>query len=292
MRASAPAWAALAVASAAPCPARAAARPRALRAGAGFFGTVGSTLEGLATGAGSGAVGGRGRGRGGGAQIGGELGQGAGGWVGALAGREIGEIVGEIGLDVILGVIAVPFAAITAAAKAGILEKIAEIEVNASGGEARAKGLSGPTHSELSKDAPEHRLFDASAALARAAADEEIGAKMIDAWNTVESVPGQPQRRRAVVREWSGDAAAVVRRRDRRPTSHRPLQPQPRTRRSPQRRRTSRTSSTSTSATPRPRTGGSRSSCARPPGSAAAPRDPAPHTHASGATRRSAPPSN
>ena len=155
--------------------------------GRGFFGTIGSTLEGLATGAGSGAVGGAMAGAEEGAQVGGELGQGAGGWVGALAGREIGEIVGEIGLDVILGLIAVPFAAITAAAKAGILEKIAEIEVNASGGEARARGLSGPTHSELSKDAPEHRLFDASAALA-AAADEEIGAKMIEAWTTVESV--------------------------------------------------------------------------------------------------------
>jgi hypothetical protein len=107
----------------------------------------------------------------------------------------VAEVIAQVGLDVVLAVISVPFAAVTAAAKAGVLEKIAEMEVNASGGEARAKGLSGPTHSELSKDAPEHRLFDASTALA-AAADEEIGTAMIDAWGTAELITG------------SGDAAA------------------------------------------------------------------------------------
>ena len=157
--------------------------------GRGFFGTIGSTLEGLATGAGSGAVTGAETGAEEGAQAVGELGQEAGDFAGAFAGRSIAEVVALIGLEVVLGVIAVPFAAVTAAAKAGVLEKIAEMEVNASGGEARARGLSGPTHSELSKDAPGNRLFDASTALA-AAADEEIGAAMIAAWTSAEAITG------------------------------------------------------------------------------------------------------
>jgi hypothetical protein len=104
-----------------------------------------------------------------------------GGAVGAFAGKDIAEVVGLIGLAAVLAIIAVPFDAIILAAKTGLLEKIAEDQVDASGGQARARGLAGPTHSELSKDAPSHQLFDASTALA-AEADREIGKAMLAAW--------------------------------------------------------------------------------------------------------------
>ena len=149
--------------------------------GRGFFGTIGSTLGGLATGGAEGVVEGVQEGAQAGAEALGGAGETAGGAVAAYAGLSLGEIIGMVGLARVITLLAIPMAAIVAAAKSGLLEKIAQLEVEASAGQARARGLTGPTHSELSKDAPGNKLFNASAALA-AAADEEIGRTMIAAW--------------------------------------------------------------------------------------------------------------
>ncbi len=57
--------------------------------------------------------------------------------------------------------------------------------------EAKAKGLTGPTHSELAKDAPDHKLFGVSAALAQIAS-RDIGAAMATAWASVPASSGTP----------------------------------------------------------------------------------------------------
>ena len=152
--------------------------------GSGFWDTIASTAEGLAEGAVTGGVAGAASGAVSGARSGGALGGALGGAAGAFAGRSLAEVVAMVGLDLVLTVVSVPFAAATVAAKAGILEKLAELETNASGGEARARGLTPgtPTHSELAKDAPDNRLFGVSVKLAETA-DREIGTAMIAAWS-------------------------------------------------------------------------------------------------------------
>src|SRR4051812_42209270 len=159
------------------------------RRGHGFFGTIAGTVGGFFSGGAEGAVEGAQAGATAGAQALGGVGAAAGGAVGGFVGWTIGEIIGAVGLATVVPLLAIPIAAIFAAAKTGLLEKIAELEVNASGGQARARGLPGPTHSELSKDAPGNRLFDASVALAKAA-DEEIGRAMIAAWTATASSTG------------------------------------------------------------------------------------------------------
>jgi hypothetical protein len=62
-----------------------------------------------------------------------------------------------------------------------LLDAYAEKKVAESAKEAKAKGLAGPTHSELAKDAPDHPLFDASASLAVEAV-KGIGVSMKAAW--------------------------------------------------------------------------------------------------------------
>lgn len=105
----------------------------------------------------------------------------AAGGFGSLAGKSVAEIIAKVGIDAVLAVVDVPFAALFQAAKAGVLEWAAEHETDASGGEARRKGLKGPTHSELSKDGPKNPLFGASTTLAKHA-DKEIGTAMQAAW--------------------------------------------------------------------------------------------------------------
>ncbi|MEH1854129.1 MAG: HET-C-related protein [Nostoc sp.] len=62
-----------------------------------------------------------------------------------------------------------------------LLDAYAEKKIAESAKEAKAKGLTGPTHSELAKDAPDHPLFDASASLAVEAV-RGIGIGMKAAW--------------------------------------------------------------------------------------------------------------
>jgi hypothetical protein len=159
------------------------------REGHGFFGTIGSTLGGLFSGGAHGAVSGAQSGAASGAKAVGDAGASVGGAIGGFAGRSVADVIAIVGLTAVLAVIAVPFAAIFAAAKAGLLDKIAEHEANQSAAEAAAKGLSGPTHSELAKDAPDHKLFGASTALA-SAADREIGEAMIRAWAATAAAGG------------------------------------------------------------------------------------------------------
>jgi hypothetical protein len=120
-----------------------------------------------------------------GSQTGAAIGSRAGAAVGNAAGLAVGTILAATETAVLLAAFAplilpVVIAAF-AAAKTGLLEKIAQHETSVSGGEARSAGLSGPTHSELAKDDPEHPLFDISRRLA-VAADHEIGEAMIAAW--------------------------------------------------------------------------------------------------------------
>jgi hypothetical protein len=139
----------------------------------GVSGLFGGAAEGAAAGAREGAAAGSDLGRQGGAAVGG------------AAGLTVGTILGVASTALLvatLGPIVVPIAiAAIAAAKAGLLERLATHETAVSGGEARSAGLSGPTHSELAKDDPEHPLFAISRAMA-VAADTEIGQAMIAAW--------------------------------------------------------------------------------------------------------------
>jgi Domain of unknown function (DUF4157)/Heterokaryon incompatibility protein Het-C len=88
--------------------------------------------------------------------------------------------------------ISLRLAAVVAFAKSKLGQKLldayAEKKVADSAQEAKAKGLTGPTHSELAKDAPEHPLFDASSALAVKAV-EGIGSAMKVAWSQNKDTP-------------------------------------------------------------------------------------------------------
>jgi hypothetical protein len=146
-----------------------------------FFGGLVGGVRGLFGGAVSGAVEGAQEG----AQSGGVFGRELGGAAGSFAGRTAGEIVGALSLatlmTALLPIVAPFILGLFAAAKAGVLEWAVQRQTLESGGQARQLGLSGPTHSELAKDAPEHPLWAVSAGLAEAA-DQEIGEAMIRIW--------------------------------------------------------------------------------------------------------------
>ncbi|ACC80891.1 HET-C-related protein [Nostoc punctiforme] len=146
-----------------------------------------------------------------GEQVGGVVGGVSGGVSGARAGKAAGEEMGEQDAEAILKaagfaikggmvvitagtmatlltlfpVIAADLAAVVSVAKSKLGQKLldayAEKKVAESTKEAKAKGLTGPTHSELAKDAPDHPLFDASASLAVEAV-KGVGVAMKVAW--------------------------------------------------------------------------------------------------------------
>ncbi len=62
-----------------------------------------------------------------------------------------------------------------------IIEHLADQQTTASGVEAAGRGITGPTHSQIAKDAPDHPLFKVSTALAEDA-DRQIGRAMQAAW--------------------------------------------------------------------------------------------------------------
>ena len=62
-----------------------------------------------------------------------------------------------------------------------IIEHLADQQTTASGVEAAGRGITGPTHSQIAKDAPDHPLFKVSTALAEDA-DRQIGTAMQAAW--------------------------------------------------------------------------------------------------------------
>lgn len=72
-----------------------------------------------------------------------------------------------------------------------LLGKKADEKTTTSGQEAKSKGLSGPTHSELAKDSPDNPLFPVSRALA-VEADKQIGEKIKEVWATMPKESKEP----------------------------------------------------------------------------------------------------
>jgi len=149
---------------------------------------VGHAITGLFSGAAEGAVAGAEQGWDEGERAGQTI-MGAEGRLAAMGAVELAGIVARTSLAVLeieFPIITAGIAGAVALADKVLIDVIAENQTNASGGEARAAGLAGPTHSELAKDAPDHQLFSASVKLAETA-DREIGAAMRAAWG-----PGTP----------------------------------------------------------------------------------------------------
>jgi hypothetical protein len=134
-----------------------------------------------------GAVSGGARGAVSGAQAGGAYGASLGRAAGAAAGRAIVTAQGRLILTdaEIVMLLAAPFIQAAMAPSLAIIDQIidhwSDRETAQSGAEAKARGLPGPTHSEIAKDAPDHPLFVVSIALAEQA-DKEIGIAMQTAW--------------------------------------------------------------------------------------------------------------
>jgi hypothetical protein len=79
---------------------------------------------------------------------------------------------------------------------ASLTGPITDSATTQSGVQAQSQGLSGPTHSEIAKDAPDNPLFAVSRALA-VFADKEIGTKIKEVWATMpkeskEPAPAEP----------------------------------------------------------------------------------------------------
>ncbi len=142
---------------------------------------------GAVTGLFGGAVSGGAHGAVSGAEAGGAYGASVGGAAGAAAGRAVVTAEGQLLLTSaeITMLLAAPFIQAAMAANLTIIDQIidhySDKETAESGTEAKARGLPGPTHSEIAKDAPDHPLFDVSNALAEQA-DKEIGTAMQTAW--------------------------------------------------------------------------------------------------------------
>lgn len=141
----------------------------------GAGGLVSGGLSGLVDGGGSGAV----HGAEVGAGLGGRAGEAVGRGVVTVAGTlvlgaaEIATLVGSPVLKIAMG----PFLAVIDP----IIEHAADQQTTKSGVEAGSRGLAGPTHSQIAKDAPDHPLFAVSVALAEEA-DRQIGTAIQAAW--------------------------------------------------------------------------------------------------------------
>ncbi len=146
---------------------------------------VSGAVQGLEEGVVSGAGEGNREGRAIGSQVGGEVG-GAVGHAGGIAIGSVEEMVAAAGVATILLLfppIRVAMAGLILAAETDV---VADHETKKSAEEAKERHLTGPTHSEVAKDAPDNPLFSASVQLAEAA-DKEIGAAMQSAWNVKSS---------------------------------------------------------------------------------------------------------
>jgi len=149
----------------------------------GFFS---GGAEGLASGGSAGYREGEAEGEAIGSSVGGDVGQVVGEVTGTL--EEIVAAVGVAALMIALPEIAVALAALVAAAETDV---VAEHETKESATQAKDLGLSGPTHSQLAKDAPDNPLFGVSVQLAEAA-DREIGAAMQAAWSAADPATTPP----------------------------------------------------------------------------------------------------
>ena len=171
----------------------------ALGAIGGGIGAIGGALGGLfgggAAGAREGAASGAESGREVGTNVGSAIGRPLGGAIGSAASvvlpaAAITALVMALPISVLMSA-AVGLTAVIAgaigAARAGIIERFAQQKVAESGRVSRAPasqggaGTTGPTHSELAKDDPEHPLFGIATGMAYLA-DREIAQAMRDAW--------------------------------------------------------------------------------------------------------------
>ncbi len=141
----------------------------------GAGGLVGGGLGGLVEGGVSGAAHG--------AEVGADLGGSAGEAVGRGVVTATGTLLlGEAEVAMLLSspllkVAMLPYLA----AIDPIIEHFAEQQTTQSGVEAASRGLTGPTHSQIAKDAPDHPLFSVSVALAEEV-DRQIGTAIQAAW--------------------------------------------------------------------------------------------------------------
>ncbi len=141
----------------------------------GFFS---GGAEGMVEGAERGEEEGAKEGRALGARAGGSAGYGIGEGVGAIE-----EVLAAVGVAAVLAAfpeILVAMGGLIAAAETDV---VAEHETSKSAEQAKDRGLSGPTHSQIAKDAPDNALFGVSVQLAEAA-DREIGARIQAAWRS------------------------------------------------------------------------------------------------------------
>ena len=154
------------------------------------LGIAGGLVEGVAGGVGGlvgGGVSGAVEGGVSGARSGGAFGADVAGSAGEAAGRGIvtatgALLLGEAEIAMLLGspllkIAMVPYLA----AIDPIIEHFADQQTTESGVQAASRGLKGPTHSQLAKDAPDHPLFKVSVALAEDA-DRQIGTAIQAAW--------------------------------------------------------------------------------------------------------------
>ncbi|HET9648930.1 MAG TPA: HET-C-related protein [Microlunatus sp.] len=141
----------------------------------GAGGLVGGGLSGLVEGGVSGATHG--------AEVGADLGGSAGEAVGRGVVTATGTLLlGEAEIAILLSspllkVAMLPYLA----AIDPIIEHFADQQTTQSGVEAASRGLTGPTHSQIAKDAPDHPLFSVSVALAEEV-DRQIGTAIQAAW--------------------------------------------------------------------------------------------------------------
>ena len=149
---------------------------------------LGHAITGFFGGAASGAVSGAEKGYDVGSDLGQRAGAAVGGGIGAtagaLAGLTLDAIINTLGTSLLLLLFPVIIAAriaMIASARSGILEMLSQQQTAKAALDAKKQGL-GPTHSEIAKDSPRHKLFGVSTALAKLA-DEEIGKAMLSAWD-------------------------------------------------------------------------------------------------------------
>jgi len=110
-----------------------------------------------------------------------KVGAAAGGALGAWANKSLDEIVDMLGVERIKRL----FADIspTILALDALLDYVSQTLAKESTKQAKKQAVGGPTHSQLSKDAPDNPLFGASVALAQEA-DKKIGEKVKEAWES------------------------------------------------------------------------------------------------------------
>lgn len=148
-----------------------------------FFGGVSEGVKGFFGGGAEGAV----RGATEGSESGERTGSAMGGTLGSAAGRGMVDAAGTLmlgtaELDMLM---AGPLIQAQMSIYMGIIDMIldhlSEREAEQSGVQAAERGLTGPTHSQIAKDAPDHPLFTVSVRLAEEV-DRQIGLAMQAAW--------------------------------------------------------------------------------------------------------------